>query len=407
MSTNRRLSGPEKAAALGITIAALIWPVSCSAAFSRLSRVPRQDLFSLSLGKLEDQIDVFEGPGSPGKLKIFMRDGLFFISNGQGRKVMEFSSYGDLLSLVYDPDYAPPPVFLGGQVDGGSLKRVIEHPLREAGEIVVNSRKDFYVEDRLPPDRRVEGEDGASVLDAVVLRFGQDGSYRDYIGQEGLGGTPFPNVVGLHCTSRDDIVVICATREDYGVYWYGDDGSLKHSLSVRRDALPMPPEGKYIASLEKLVPDPDSSRILMKVDYYEETVDASTGAQIGVDYDQSLVWSIDPDDGRIDKPVKVPALKRKDDSGFSDRDYARSYELLGVSPGGRLFFIMPEEDGSFDLLVMDEVSGRTRKFTLAPAGKDIIASDLRLGLDGIISGIFVGARDARVSWWRMDKALGN
>jgi len=369
--------------------------------------VPRKDLFSLSLGKLEDQIDLFGSAGSVGKLRIFMRDGLFFVSNGQGRKVMEFSSYGDLIALVYDPDYDPAPVLFGEQGGGTSIKRAIEHPLREAGEIVVNSRKDFYVEDRLPPDRRVEGQGGGYVLDAVVLRFGQDGSYRDYLGQEGLGGTPFPNIASIHCTARDDIVVVTASTTDHGLYWFKDDGTLRYSLSVKRDALPLPEGEGYIASLEKLLPDPNEERIYMKVDYYKETVDASTGAQTGVEYDQSLVWSIDPEDGRIDRPVKAPVIRKRDDSGFSDRMYARSYELLGITQGGQFYYVMPEEDGSFDLLVVDGLEGRTRKFLLAAPGDDIVASDLRLGLDGIISGIFVGAREARVSWWRMDKALGN
>ncbi len=403
-SAPSRLLARSAAAAVLLLAAAIS---SCSRGALRLSRVPRKDLFSLSLGKLEDQIDLFGSDGSAGKLRIFMRDGLFFVSNGQGRKVMEFSSYGDLIALVYDPDYDPAPVLFGEQGGGASIKRAIEHPLREAGEIVVNSRKDFYVEDRLPPDRRVEGQGGGYILDAVVLRFGQDGSYRDYLGQEGLGGTPFPNIASIYCTARDDIVVVTASTIDYGLYWFKDDGTLRYSLSVKRDALPLPEGEGYIASLEKLLPDPNEERIYMKVDYYKETVDASTGAQTGVEYDQSLVWSIDPEDGRIDRPVKAPVIRKRDDSGFSDRMYARSYELLGITQGGEFYYVMPEEDGSFDLLVIDGLEGRTRKFSLAAPGDDIVASDLRLGLDGIISGIFVGAREARVSWWRMDKALGN
>lgn len=387
-------------------LAAALSAFSCSGTLMGPSRVPRQDLFNLDIGKMEDQLDLSDSPETLGKLRIYMRDGLFFISNGQGRKVMKLSSYGDLLSIVYDPEYDPPPVLLGPEGEGGALKRVIQHPLREAGEIVVNSRKDFYVEDRLPPDRRVEAADGSYILDAVVLRFGQDGSYRDYLGQEGPGGTPFPNVIALHCTAQDEIVVVCATPADYGVYWFADSGDLKYSLSVKRESLPWPEGGEGIASLEKIVPDPLARRVYMKIDYYSETVDPSTGAQTGVEYDQSIVWSIDPEDGRVYNPLKVPSVKVKDDSGFSQRAYTRSYELLGVVGGGHFCFIMPEEDGSYSLLVLDEPSGKSKKIALDPAGKDIVASAIQLGLDGIVSGIFVSSREARVSWWRLDKVLG-
>jgi hypothetical protein len=395
-----------RAAAACLAATSFIALAACTAGMAGFSRLPRQDLFRLSIGRMEDQLDIGQASGNLGKLRIYMRDGLIFICNGQGRKVMKFSSYGDLLSLVYNPDYNPAPVIMGQQGDGAALKRSHELPLREAGEIVVNSRKEFFVEDRLPPDRGVREEEMDILLDAVILRFAQDGSFRDYLGQEGLGGTPFANVSGLYCTAGDDIVVVSATRSSYDVFWFDDGQTLAHSLSVRRDALPMPAQGQFNASLEKIVPGDGDRMLYMKVDYYRELLDPSTGVQVGVEFDRSLVWSLDPADGRIFDPVEVPVLRIKEGTGFGTGDYVRGYELLGLAADGHMCFIMPEDDGSYALLTMDRYGGRTRKFRLDPGEPGLLASSLQLGLDGIVTGIFVGAREARVSWWRIDKAIG-
>lgn len=58
------------------------------------------------MGKAEDQIDLIQLPGMPFKerSRIVMKNGLFYISNGNTGKVMEFNSYGDILTLYYNPE---------------------------------------------------------------------------------------------------------------------------------------------------------------------------------------------------------------------------------------------------------------------------------------------------------------
>jgi len=80
------------------------------------------ELFSLSLGKLENQIDLF--PSSSGtmekKTTIDMRDGWFYVANGSSGKVMVFSSYGDLIFLLYNAQINPTPVFVSSPAPAGS-----------------------------------------------------------------------------------------------------------------------------------------------------------------------------------------------------------------------------------------------------------------------------------------------
>lgn len=42
---------------------------------------------------------------------IAMRDGFFYVSNGESQKILELNSYGDLLTLYHNPETNPAPLF--------------------------------------------------------------------------------------------------------------------------------------------------------------------------------------------------------------------------------------------------------------------------------------------------------
>ena len=99
----------------------------------------QEQLFSVPIGKMEDQLDIYyDGLSSfNDRVRVQMKDGIIFLSNSRGRKVMEFSSYGDLLSLYYNPDFNPKPVLLkelkiGEEV---SSRIALPFPFLEVGEI--------------------------------------------------------------------------------------------------------------------------------------------------------------------------------------------------------------------------------------------------------------------------------
>ena len=61
-----------------------------------LEELNREELFSLQIGKMDNQIDLFQVGGvmAGAKNRIYMRDGLFYLANGNSAKIMELSSYG-------------------------------------------------------------------------------------------------------------------------------------------------------------------------------------------------------------------------------------------------------------------------------------------------------------------------
>jgi len=98
--------------ALVFIAASLVITTGCAKS-KVVASLEKDTLFSLKLGNFEDQINLFD-LASVGEINtaIEMKDGFFYIANGESKKIMETNSYGDLLSLYYNADTNPTPSFM-------------------------------------------------------------------------------------------------------------------------------------------------------------------------------------------------------------------------------------------------------------------------------------------------------
>ena len=94
-----------------LAAAAIITVLLASCATKELEELSREELFGLQIGKMDNQIDLFQinGVMASSKNGVHMQDGLFYVANGNSAKVMGLSSYGDLIFLLYNPEENPPP----------------------------------------------------------------------------------------------------------------------------------------------------------------------------------------------------------------------------------------------------------------------------------------------------------
>ena len=142
----------------GFLTAALIIPLLLASCAPReLEELNREELFNLQIGKMDNQIDLFQVGGvmAGAKNRIYMRDGLFYLANGNSAKIMELSSYGDLIFLLYNSIENPPPTSFNteqtteriesaDQTEGeelSSTRRAVAYPLQRIGELVASDRE--------------------------------------------------------------------------------------------------------------------------------------------------------------------------------------------------------------------------------------------------------------------------
>jgi hypothetical protein len=399
-------------AAAGVTLLAL---AGCQR--KGIVELVSSELFSLSLGKMEDQIDLFQFDIAmvTRRNTIYMRDGWFYVANGSAGKVMVFSSYGDLLFLLYDPRLNPAPTSLGpavapggagGAGDEASTRGAVAYPFEDIGEIAVSSDRTLYVEDAVAGTKVVKDAERRVFLSRVILRFDRKGKSLGYLGQEGVGGTPFPFVSALYVTARDQLVVVCRLPKSWETFWYSREGALQYQVEIATDGLPVKPENGVTPMLVKIVPDMESPIAYLVIYFYRDSSD-STAAASG-DSVICRAYKLDLRTERYDElPIEFPQNPpRKERVGLKTTVIpSPPSDLLGVTNGGYFSLLAYTDSNLYTLQVLDAAGRIQAQRRMVIEDTELAFRDLRLSATGILYGLLADQTGAHVSWWRSDMLL--
>jgi hypothetical protein len=372
------------------------------------------ELFSLTLGKLEDQVDLFQFEGAKigRKNTVSMRDGWFYVANGNAGKIMVFSSYGDLIFLLYNPQTNPVPTVLG-PIDQSARTEVstrgsVAYPFSDIGEIAVASDKTLYVEDAIAEAKEVKDARRGVVLSRVILRFDRKGRPLGYIGQEGIGGTPFPYVSALHVAAADQLVVVCRLPEAWEVFWYSREGVLLHQVEIDENNLPVQPTKGVTPVLVNIVPDQQSPLLYMIVYSYRVSTDPSATETPGQDTVVGRAYKLDLRTGQYDPSfVEFPQnLPRKEKTGLRTTEIpSPPSELLGVSSSGYFYLLAYTDTNLYTLQILDPAGKLRARRRMVIEDSELIYRDTHLSSTGIFYGLLADRTRAHVSWWRSDMLL--
>ena len=379
---------------------------------SQVVTLEREDLFELAIGRLESELDLFHAPGNPlqAKTRIVMQDGMFAIANGGANKIMTFTSYGDLVSMVYNPDDNPRPVLVQSAQRDGTVnnRRAVPYNFTQVGEIALTSNNTLLAEERLPPERASYDEELQVSLNRLILRFGQDGTLQDYLGQEGIGGSPFPYIESLHTTDRDEVVVISRTLDTWLIFWFNAAGDPLYTVEIPMDRLPLPDDdGDYIPTLETILPDRESRRLYLSLNYYYQSQDLETGARYGIEIFASRVYWLDLETGRYEGYVDVPENVHNvvGSSIFEREELRHLYELVGVAPGEHFLLLSREDERRSQLLVMNSSGRVLGRRNVVVDDKGMFYRTFHVSPEGILTALLADNDGARVVWWRSDRLM--
>jgi len=376
----------------------------------RITSIEREDLFRLDIGIMEDQIALFD-PGINQSLRLanhVMKDGLFYISDGNGAKILRYNSFGDLLFMIYNDETNPPPMTLLPLSDGSLLTRwSVRHPLNEPGEIAVDSRRHIYVRDRLPPELHEFDAGTRSLLNNIILHFDADGRFVHSIGREGVGGTPFPLIEGIYTSVNDEFAVVCRHPQGWDIYWYNSDGMLLFRVQLNLDALPIPPDrGNVVPSLDRISVAVDERALYIKVDYFVHIYDESTNLRIGIESDSSVIWVMNVETGVWERHIDVPFFEHTVTEQTRRVTHRMLFSMLGMIRNGHAVLTFPVDDGYSILIISTDSSGTQYRGFISVDNQLLHFNAFSLSADGILSGLLVDDWQVRLAWWRLDRFIG-
>lgn len=375
-----------------------------------VASVKEDTLFTLKYGNFEDELNLFN-LSQAGSINTYMtmRDGFFYIANGESKKIMELNSYGDLLSLYYNEDVTKNPS-LAADNGENSTKKAVVYPFNTLGPIAVDSRKHLFAVDTLPLERQERDIDKRLLLSHAVLRFDSNGDFVDYLGQQGPGGTPFPFIKNLYTTTANELVVVATTNDGPIVYWFEENGFLLYTVPFTMETVPNPykdsVEDSVYISIENVIPDVTEHKLYVKIDYFANTLDPALKVQSGVEYQHTLLCTLDVTTGRYEAPLEIPPYEVFVSEGLSNEMYSLPYDFLGVTESGWFFFYISTEKG-YQVQMVQPNGQRILKRGLQAKHGDILYYTVSLDDEGIISALFIKNERAEVNWWRTDNLIAS
>jgi hypothetical protein len=369
--------------------------------------IERTDLAFFDIGRTEDELDLFDLQGirSQHPTELAMSDGQFYISNGNGQKVVRYNSYGDLLFMVYNEETNPPPLTLKPKTEGIEETRWANPwPLQQPAQIAVDSRQHIFVVDKLPDERHSYNRAEKAILDRMVLHFDDSGNFVEYLGQEGPGGSPFALVENLGVTKNDQLVVVCRFPKGRSVYTYDSDGTQLSEIRFSDDKLPVPAARRgVLSSLDSIAIAPDEAKIYLKIDYSHEVFDETINTISTMEPDSTWLWAVDLESGEYSGSVEIPfyeAMRTENGRRVTENLF---YSMFGAMRNNKLFFYAPVDEG-FSILIFDiDGSNKQRRGVIRVQPNELQFFTFNISKEGVLSALLADDYRAKLVWWRTDK----
>lgn len=393
---------------VGFFVACVLFFTGCGKN-NTVQLLKENQLFTIPYGNFEEQLSVVD-LNNVGNIRIgiTMRDGFFYVVDGEAKKMMELNSYGDLLTLFYNEDSNISKLLDKSNKPAQSIHRSISYPFDYPGMLAVDANKRIYTVCSIPRDRQEQSDDGNVLYCQTILRFARDGSSIEYIGQQGPGGTPFPFIKKIYTTEKNELVVVSTTNEGLIVYWFAEDGFLKYMIPVTIKDAPtisgIDDNSEVFLTIDNVIPDPSVYKLYVKIDYYSTYFDEESKVQSGVNYVQTLLYSLDVEAGLYMEPISIPPYEESVVADYSRLTYKIPYDFLGVTKNGWKFFIIKNDDG-FNIEMIQGESQRMLRRHFDVNHNNILYDTMSLSTDGILTVLYVEKDNARVVWYRTDNLI--
>jgi hypothetical protein len=387
---------------LSVIFSVLIFLSACSPTQSPV--LERELLFELEIGRLEHELGIFARNGVLPQRHdgLVIRDGIIYIGNGSSNKIMGFTSFGDLLQLVYSENENPQPVTLAGAPRGEAVqpvtRRFVPVKFSQLETIAVDSRRWIYATELVPQQDQVRDDSLGIMLNRRILRMNAHGIPQNYLGQDGIGGTPFPLITGMSVTVRDELVVVGSTGEAKKVWFFSSEGESLATVRIGLDRLPVPSDaGTYLSILDSVVPGIDKHRVYLKISYYRTVTDPDSQQPQGIEFDHSRVYWLDLSTGRYEGYAELP---RRGETGVAEH-----FQLLGITRGEHMLLLTRIDDDRSQLVMMNSDGRVLRRRVLQISQRNLLQRSFYVTPEGILGALLVYPERAEVVWWRSDRLL--
>jgi hypothetical protein len=279
-------------------------------------------------------------------------------------------------------------------------------PFRNLGYVVVDQKKNLYVEDEVHPGDRQIDEDTGVMYYKSILKFDRQGELQHMLGQEGIGGSPFPFIEGMTATVNDELVVVARLPGIWVVFWFGPEGNLMYRIEIEPQKLPRMESD--LPSIVKILPDPTKPELLIFINYFREEIIETTQTRNAIRNQLERLYRYSLSDEKYMEYVDLPdrGTVREAVGATETRMQAPSHELLGIV-AGNFVFLRPQSVGLYELMVMDSGGNVVARRSLTMEDTELYYKAYSLSEEGILAALLCFEEDVQVVWWRSDDLVAS
>lgn len=366
----------------------------------------REDKFTLAIGNMDNELDFFARDGISFSLQsdIYMSKGIFYISNGNGKKIMKFNSYGDLLQKISpsrQSDSVPQDKSVWSFNEPGSISATEKYTFIEDTLKYDIALTENYIDKSLDSTDDKSDTEKHILNEKIISIFDSSGNYIGYIGQEGLDSTPFPFINNIYNDNQNRLIVITQTTYFWTIYRFTEEGDFIDKNVIELDYLPQLENEEYvITQLNNIIPDRNKDRALVELTFYKKIIDEKTDTIVSMESIKSRVYYYDLNERKYISWMDIPDTNNED-------EFAKHYVLMDIIKGKYLFFTSQGSDGTMQYLTITNENGYViGEYNLNIDNTNIIYSSFYTSYpEGILTALLCTEYAGGVSMWRTDKII--
>lgn len=368
-----------------------------------------EKLFELPIGKTETDLAFFaDNRIAPlDKVQIKMRDGLIYLLDPNVGKLMEFNSYGEILTLWYNPDKNPKPVLLKEENDVNraeqkeATKKAFSFRFNQPTAFAVNSQKQIYIADRLPDESTLDSAEFGQALNHVIICFGKTGKAEYILGQEGISGNPFPYITDLSIDKNDCLNISCYTKSGKVFFKYDNKGNLMHKAVINDQMIPSI-QKETISRQAEILPTAHPDYILLRTDIYNDRTNGNRSTQSR--FLKTIVWVYDLKERSFQGYFNLPNSETKvaDTDSWTESSYPVMLSVDGFDHRSNIFLSSIEQEDTERILILNQLSRNIETKRLFTGFEKSLMIKRSVTPEGITLGIVFFPEKAEIYWWRTD-----
>lgn len=348
-----------------------------------------EEQFKIPFGTLPGAIMPLDNKFTNSKFDIKTYNGLVYIAEIKTNKLMIFNSYGKLIQTYQNGIFKTNPDLKIKKIDFEGIQSI--YPL-----------KDFIIVADKLDNKKAKFNQKENIAYFMRILILNKNSSVEILGQEGLNGTPFPQIYDVNVDENGNIAIISIYSEGYIIYSYDKEFSPLYKIYVNKNLLKTIDDQKknYNISIDKVFFEVNKKTLYVKITYYENIDDNENINDLGIKIKDQYVYKM-----RLKKTKEFEVISKISLPKNLLDDKQESFINIIKIQKDKIIASTNMKNLSNNLIWKLDNKGLIKDQIALIEPPNLTFLSESLSKDGILSILYGGKTGVSVYWWNLNALL--